>query len=79
MIIQDGHLYRKISLDKIFTKKTLGVAQAIADGKTTKETAEEWNISHRTVEAILNRLKAHVEAKSRIHLIAELLRNKIIE
>lgn len=60
------------------TSKELLAGQLLADGKTTVEIGKSMGISHRTVEATLDRLRWKTNAENRTHLIAILLRqNKI--
>ena len=59
-------------------KRELECAIFLAKGYTTKEIALSLDISPRTVEEYLNRLKSKLGAKNKFHLVNLLLKNALI-
>jgi len=63
--------------DKI--ARGIEMAQMIADGISRKEVSERYNLSIRTVEGLFNELQIHMDVNNLQHLIAELIREKLIK
>lgn len=56
----------------------LQAAVHLSNGCTVQQAAALMNISHRTVESYMERLRSTYNAKSSLHLIAILIRSKKI-
>ncbi len=50
-----------------------GIVQLLIEGSTAKEIASELNVSHRTVEHRIDRLKDRYGARNTVHLVAMLV------
>jgi DNA-binding CsgD family transcriptional regulator len=50
-----------------------GIVQLLIEGSTAKEIAAELNVSHRTVEHRIDRLKERYGARNTVHLVAMLV------
>lgn len=56
-----------------------GVATRLSNGKLVKQIEVELNTTPGRINASLNRMREHFNAKNTIELIAFLIRNKYIE
>jgi DNA-binding NarL/FixJ family response regulator len=63
---------------KAFTQKSLKIAQMLSNGLTVKEIGPLLEISHRTVEAYIDKMITASGCSSRLHLVATLMRQKKI-
>jgi DNA-binding NarL/FixJ family response regulator len=63
---------------KAMSQRSLKIAQMLSNGLTVKEIGPLLEISHRTVEAYIDKLITVTGASNRVHLIATLMRLKKI-
>lgn len=63
-----------INIKKILTKRETEVFQLLIKNKTTKEIAEELNISEKTIRNHISNAMQKLEVKGRASAVVELLR-----
>jgi len=62
-----------------FSPRQLEIAQLLANGLNSKAIADKLNIARGTVETHLYNIKNVAQAKNAPHLVAKLLREKLID
>lgn len=71
--------YQVTAEDAKLNEKEIRVLQLMCEEKTTREIAEEVNLSPRTIEAIRDKLKAKTGTKSTAGLIMFAVKNKLLD
>lgn len=61
-----------------FTKRELEIIKLIAEGKTNKEIADEFNISIRTVDSHKNHIMQKLQVKSVVEIVKFAIKNELI-
>ncbi len=69
---------KKEKIPKIISDKDIQIGRMFADGLTTIEVGKNMGITPRTVENRIYLLRQKTNTKTKIHLVAHLLRNQLI-
>lgn len=81
--LSDEQLFAEFSKRRLghraLKERNIRIAQMLADGVSTSGIALKEKISTRTVEAALDEMRLCMDANSRPHLIAILMRNNKIK
>lgn len=77
-VIHEGLVEKRTKISRKTKVSNIDMAQMLANGATTKEIAANLGISIRTVETHMDQLRSVYDCHTRPHMIACMMREKLI-